>query len=67
MSPAPDVVTRVFMLFRGVAECDVGDWKEARARAKDEDVDWVELVGVRPEAEDIGLFRVLEWGAMEVF
>ena len=67
VSPAPDVVTRVFMLFRGVAECDVGDWKEARARAKDEDVDWVELVGVRPEAEDIGLFRVLEWGAMEVF
>ena len=38
-----------------------------RARAKGEDVDWVGAVGVQPEARDTGLFRVLEWGAMEVF
>ena len=61
VSPAPDVVTRVFMLFRGIAEEDVGEWKDARAR-----VDWVDVVGVSPAAQDRSLFRVLEWGAMEV-
>ena len=64
MNPAPDVVTRVFMLFRGVAEDDVGEWKDARARVAD--VDWVDVVGVSPAAQDTSLFRVLEWGAMEV-
>ncbi|KAH9934085.1 ubiquitin-domain-containing protein [Epithele typhae] len=68
VEPAPDVVTRVFMLFRGVseAEAEAGEWAAARARAVDGGVDWAEVVGVRPEATDAGVFRVLEWGAMEV-
>nr|VWP00154.1 Calcium-transporting ATPase (EC [Ganoderma boninense] len=64
--PAPDVVTRVMMLFRGVpaaaAESDV--WAAARRRVGE--VDWASVVGVKPEATDKGRFRVLEWGAMEV-
>jgi len=33
VSPAPDVVTRIFMLFRGVAPGKLDLWKQAAARA----------------------------------
>ncbi len=64
VTPAPDVVTRVFMLFRGVAAEDVDELLAARERVGR--VDWVEVVGVAPSALDSTRFRVLEWGAMEV-
>ena len=69
VSPAPDVVTRVFMLFRGVAADDLGLWEQAAARATAEDgaTFWPWVVGVDlVRASDRGLFRVLEWGGMEV-
>jgi len=69
VSPAPDVVTRVFMLFRGVAADDLGLWEQAAARAIAEDgaTFWTQVVGVDLlRASDRGLFRVLEWGGMEV-
>ncbi|KAI0719185.1 hypothetical protein C8T65DRAFT_637119 [Cerioporus squamosus] len=64
VTPAPDVVTRVFMLFRGVAAEDVDEWSGASERVGS--VDWVKVVGVAPSALDARRFRVLEWGAMEV-
>lgn len=67
--PAPDVVTRVFMLFRGVAPGDLGLWTQAAERAAAEDgaTFWAQVVGVdAARASDRGLFRVLEWGGMEV-
>ena len=69
VSPAPDVVTRVFMLFRGVAADDLELWEQAAARASAEDgaTFWTQVVGVdMARASDRGLFRVLEWGGMEV-
>jgi hypothetical protein len=71
ISPAPDVVTRVFMLFRGVrvAQGDLGLWAPAAARATAEDgaTFWARVVGVdAARGSDRGLFRVLEWGGMEV-
>jgi len=69
VSPAPDVVTRVFMLFRGVAADDLGLWEQAATRATAEDgaTFWAQVVGVDlARASDRGLFRVLEWGGMEV-
>ena len=69
VSPAPDVVTRVFMLFRGVAADDLELWEQAAARAIVEDgaTFWTQIVGVDSvRASDPGLFRVLEWGGMEV-
>jgi hypothetical protein len=68
ISPMPDVVTRVFMLFRGVRADDVGLWAAASARAAAEDgaTFWSDVVGVDPvRASDRTLFRVLEWGGME--
>ena len=71
IAPAPDVVTRVFMLFHGVSVGDLGLWDVASARAVATGGDgatfWVDVVGVdAARAADSGLFRVLEWGGMEV-
>jgi len=69
ISPVPDVVTRVFMLFCGVSPGDLGIWAPAAARVAAEDgaTFWAQVVGIDPvRASDRGLFRVLEWGGMEV-
>ena len=69
ISPTPDVVNRVFMLFRGVRPDDVGLWAPAAARAAADDgaTFWSNIVGVDAvRASDRNLFRVLEWGGMEV-
>lgn len=62
VQPAPDVVTRVFLLFKGV------DPEEGELSTTSADlVDWVSVVGVdEAKARDEALFRVLEWGGMEV-
>ncbi|KAJ8291280.1 ATP-dependent RNA helicase eIF4A [Rhodotorula toruloides] len=60
VEPKPDVVTRVFLLFKGVDAEDASEWKKA------DEVDWVEEVGVQVDKiRDESLFRVLEWGGME--
>jgi hypothetical protein len=66
--PVPDVVTRVFMLFKGVAEHSVEtEWPKAVACAKKDVAWWQDVVGVYWEqVSDPRLFRVLEWGGMEV-
>ncbi|KLO11501.1 hypothetical protein SCHPADRAFT_905930 [Schizopora paradoxa] len=67
VSPKPDVVTRIFMIFCGVSEDDER-WNEARSRAGQEVTEvWKDAVGIDVErASDVSLFRVLEWGGMEV-
>ncbi|KAK2465888.1 hypothetical protein APHAL10511_001529 [Amanita phalloides] len=68
ITPRPDVVTRVFMLFRGVPSRDLAVWAEAERRTDDMHIThWRTIVGV--DVERMGredLFRVLEWGGMEV-
>ena len=67
VTPAPDVTTRVFMIFRGVAELDVSEWKFAAERADEDVAFWKDVVGIDTRAaSDTSLFRVLEWGGMEV-
>ncbi|KAL1663919.1 hypothetical protein GGF50DRAFT_89030 [Schizophyllum commune] len=68
VSPNPDVVTRVFMLFCGVKKAELGEWEGAQAKAADSIDMWREIVGVNlGETLDESLFRVIEWGGMEVF
>ncbi|KAJ6459121.1 hypothetical protein C8R47DRAFT_994807 [Mycena vitilis] len=66
ISPAPDVVTRVFMLFKGISDDAAGEWVGAPSR--DDDAErWRGVVGVDiGRASDAALLRVLEWGGMEV-
>ena len=65
--PAPDIITRVFMLFKGVDEGLLSDWPQARDRAHHSASFWKDVVGTNYERSmDESLFRVLEWGGMEV-
>lgn len=53
------------MIFKGVS--DVGRWPSSLRRAQDDVAFWAEIVGVDPVAAwNDDLFRVLEWGAMEI-
>ncbi|KDQ56417.1 hypothetical protein JAAARDRAFT_59294 [Jaapia argillacea MUCL 33604] len=64
ITPKPDRVLRVFMLFKGVSGEDVGLWESGEGKW-----DWREVVGVNGGEEregGEGLFRVVEWGGMEV-
>jgi hypothetical protein len=68
ISPRPDIVTRVFMLFQKVDSSQLHLWASAVKRAEDDVGFWREVVGVecRERQEDKNLFRVLEWGGMEI-
>ncbi|KAJ6495518.1 hypothetical protein DFH09DRAFT_1448658 [Mycena vulgaris] len=63
ITPAPDVITRVFMVFKGVAADTAAECRRSTADPER----WQAVVGVDLErALDPTLFRVLEWGGMEV-
>jgi len=55
------------MLFQGVDSEDIGRWSKAQLKASEDVAFWVKIMGV-----DVGrtldkhLFRVIEWGGMEV-
>jgi len=68
INPKPDVVTRVFMLFKGLTEDRVKlEWPNAAACAEKDVGWWKDVVGVDLEhALDPTLLRVLEWGGMEI-
>ncbi|KAG1764754.1 hypothetical protein EDD22DRAFT_978984 [Suillus occidentalis] len=68
ISPQPDVVTRVCMLFKGIRKEHLANWSNAQIQAEKDVGWWVDVVGVDPvRAGDVTLFRVLEWGGTEVF
>jgi len=67
ISPVPDIVTRVFMLFQGVRDIQDPLWSPAAVLAKADPSFWKGVVGIDESKQmDSSLFRVLEWGGMEV-
>ncbi|KAK0184726.1 hypothetical protein F5146DRAFT_1073457 [Armillaria mellea] len=67
VEPKPDVVTRVFMLFKRVCEDELDEWEGAASRASENVDTWKDVVGVDVDGmKNEALFRVLEWGGMEV-
>ncbi|KAI5475417.1 ubiquitin family protein [Pseudohyphozyma bogoriensis] len=60
ISPKPDVVTRVFMLFRGIGQegTENKEWQQAEKRVGE--LDWREVIGLKEDAWDTGKFRALE-------
>ncbi|KAJ6461105.1 hypothetical protein C8R45DRAFT_1029194 [Mycena sanguinolenta] len=67
IQPVPDVVTRIFMLFKGIDDDTLVEWESAKPEADDAER-WKGVVGGDFErADDASLLRVLEWGGMEVF
>ncbi|KAJ6546899.1 hypothetical protein B0H19DRAFT_954458 [Mycena capillaripes] len=66
VDPEPDVVARIFMVFTGVADKDRSQWGSADLRAQDVTY-WKDVVGVEEmRMKDKRLFRILEWGGMEI-
>lgn len=68
IEPSPDVVTRIFMLFKGISEDRLDEWSGTISRSQDEMEWWRDVVGLvsKERQRDEKLFRVLEWGGMEV-
>lgn len=67
IEPTPDVVARIFMLFKGVKANELPVWSEAFGRATEDVGRWADVVGIDlGKVRDAGLFRVIEWGGMEV-
>jgi len=69
VTPRPDVVTRIFMVARGLEneEAQREEWVEGSLRASQPVEIWQKIVGMSLErALDPTVFRVLEWGGMFV-
>ncbi|KIO32125.1 hypothetical protein M407DRAFT_18935 [Tulasnella calospora MUT 4182] len=66
ITPLPDAVTRIFMLFQGVKASEVSSWQSAVSRASESPEVWRQVVGVEDKEAEGNLFRVVEWGGMEV-
>jgi hypothetical protein len=68
ISPRPDIVTRVFMLFQKVDLDQLDNWADAVSTTKEDVGFWRDIVGVesKDQQENGSLFRVLEWGGMEI-
>jgi len=67
VSPTPDIVTRIFMVFKGIEESGLEAWPAAQKRVNDGVSTWIDIVGVDVgRTLDPGLFRVIEWGGKEV-
>lgn len=68
ITPVPDVMTRVFMLFKGVEADDLSSWVASQRRAEEDVRYWRDVAQVDSEdrQKDVKLFRVLEWGGMEI-
>jgi len=55
------------MLFQGVNNIELDQWADAQAKASEDGAFWVNIVGVNVgHTLDKQLFRVIEWGGMEV-
>lgn len=66
VTPKPDVVTRVFMLFQPVPAAHIDEWAQASDRAVKDPAFWRDVVGIdEAKMKDPSLFKVVEWGGME--
>ncbi|KAK0470992.1 hypothetical protein IW261DRAFT_1513954 [Armillaria novae-zelandiae] len=66
VEPKPDLVVRVFMLFKRVCADELDEWDGSLSRASENIEFWKDVVGVDCDGlKDEALFRVLEWGGME--
>ncbi|KZV74734.1 hypothetical protein PENSPDRAFT_749085 [Peniophora sp. CONT] len=66
ISPAPDVMTRIVLLFRKVQESEVTQWPAARERYQLGPNYWKDVVGADERAGDATLYRAMEWRAVEI-
>lgn len=61
----PCMFTRLFLIFRGLSDDDVGNFAGAGEKEANQ-VNWREIVGWSENSKDMTLFRVLETSVLEV-
>jgi hypothetical protein len=61
----PCVFTRIFLIFRGLSDDDVGLFADAGEKEASA-VNWREVIGWNEESKDSTIFRVLETSVLEV-
>lgn len=61
----PCIFTRLFLIFRGLNDDDVGNFAGAGEKEAIQ-VNWREIVGWSENSKDTTLFRVLETSVLEV-
>lgn len=61
----PCIFTRLFLIFRGLNDDDVGNFAGAGEKEAIQ-VNWREIVGWTENSKDTTLFRVLETSVLEV-
>lgn len=68
LNPKPDVLTRVFMIFQGVPVSELHRWDKVRVEKGESKFFWRDVAAVpsKERQSDASLFRVLEWGGMEI-
>ncbi|KAK0437622.1 hypothetical protein EV421DRAFT_2060249 [Armillaria borealis] len=66
VEPKPDVVTRVFMLFKRVCDDELDEWEGSLSRASENVEFWKDVVDVDCDGMKNGALFSLEWGGMEV-
>jgi hypothetical protein len=70
VSPIPDVQIRIIMLYKNIYEDRLKDWPNANARRDLGEEHWRNSVGIGQDTaerlQDEALFRVFEWGTVEV-
>ena len=65
--PRPQAVLRFVVLFRGIKDADLKEWNGQGLIEVEQGLDWRQTVGYSATLGDDKLFRVIEYGAMEVF
>ncbi|EIW66433.1 hypothetical protein TREMEDRAFT_65285 [Tremella mesenterica DSM 1558] len=65
--PPPDVLIRIFILFKGIPDGEMKSWQDAGIVQAEMGLDWRGIVGYNEHLYDENKFRVFEYGAMEVF
>ncbi|KAK4686167.1 hypothetical protein P7C73_g3965, partial [Tremellales sp. Uapishka_1] len=62
--PPPQVLLRIFILFKGIAENELKEWEQAGILHAEMGLDWRDAVGYSGDMSNESLFRVVEYGAM---
>ncbi|KAI9632755.1 uncharacterized protein MKK02DRAFT_41065 [Dioszegia hungarica] len=64
--PPPEVLVRIFVLFRGVPDAEVGEWHDRGLLHAEAGLDWKDAIGWDVNVGDESKFRVIEYAFMEV-
>ncbi|KAK0448428.1 uncharacterized protein EV420DRAFT_1711692 [Desarmillaria tabescens] len=64
ITPYPDVVTRILMLYKSVPAAHIERWSNAVKRAEESTQRWIDIIGLDARRHDETLCRVWQWASL---